>query len=161
MYQLVLLIVTSLQGYVQEKAAMALEIAQKKVAELEDHMKDDLKYFHSKIEWYVNQQIEFEKQRAALEAEVSMLKSEKESLQNNATRLTIEVAELKLRDEQYAAMDLELVEKPCTCNNISKLEENYSSPSDVELQSECLDAQVFLTTIKQLELRVELLTEHI
>ena len=56
---------------------------------------------------------EYSSQLKVLEADVSMLKSENEALKTDATKqdkeLTIAVAALKLRDEQYAAVDLELV----------------------------------------------------
>ena len=56
---------------------------------------------------------EYSSQLKLLEADVSMLKSENEALKTDATKqdkeLTIAVAAFKLRDEQCASVDLELV----------------------------------------------------
>ena len=85
----------------------------KQVAFLEDLLIENQKQQHEKVDWYSNQLMKCDKQKEALEGEVSVLKSEKEALKNDAIKqdkeLSTAVATLNLRDEQYAAMDQVLV----------------------------------------------------
>ena len=85
----------------------------KHVALLEDRLNENQKQLHEKVDWYSNQLMKCDKQREALEGEVSVLKSEKEALKNDAIKqdkeLSTAVAALKLRDEQYVAVDQVLV----------------------------------------------------
>ena len=94
---------------------MAQEIVdlKKQVELLEDRLNENQKQLHEKVDWHSNQLMKCDKQKEALEGEVSVLKCENEALKNDAIKqdkeLGTAVATLKLRDEQYAAMDQELV----------------------------------------------------
>ena len=117
--ELILQTLSTLQDYILkkewEKTAMAQEIVElkKHVALLEDRLNENQKQLHEKVDWYSNQLMKCDKQREALEGEVSVLKSEKEALKNDAIKqdkeLSTAVAALKLRDEQYVAVDQVLV----------------------------------------------------
>ena len=94
---------------------MAQEMGElkKQVALLEDHLIENQKQQHEKVDWYSNQLMKCDKKREALEGEVLVLKSENEALKNDAIKqdkeLSTAVAALKLRDEQYVAVDQVLV----------------------------------------------------
>ena len=106
---------SALQDDIRKKTAMAQEIVElkKQVALMEDRLIENQKQLHEKVDWYSNQLMKCDKQKESLEGEVSVLKCENEALKNDAIKqdkeLSTAVATLKLRDEQYAAMDQVLV----------------------------------------------------
>ena len=108
---------------------MAQEIVELKelVALLEDHLIENQKQLHvyEKVDWYSNQLMKSDKQKEGLESEVSVLKCENEALKKDATKqdkeLSTAVAALKLRDEQYAAVDQKLVRLKHELNCIPQL----------------------------------------
>ena len=141
--ELILQTLSTLKDYIWkkewEKTAMAQEIFElkKQVALMEDRLIENQKQLHEKVDWYSNQLMKYDKQKEALEGEVSVLKCENEALKNDAIKqdkeLSTAVATLKLRDEQYAAMDQVLVGLKDELNQLH----TTISALKADLQDEC------------------------